>query len=87
MIIPQGLVDVILSENISLEQKLEAIPKFGLPILHIDGPLSGQFEEAPLAQEDAQLIAKAVKNGHYSVDQVNGNPQINFYFSKEDLIT
>lgn len=85
MIIPQGLVDVILSETLTKEEKLEAIPRFGWPVIHLDGKFAGMVEEPAIAQEDAALIARCVEKGKYEVIATPAGPAINFTLTKGDL--
>lgn len=60
MNISKGLYEVITSTKLTLEQKLEAIPKFAWPIQHLDGEYAGLTESGEITQEDADLICKAL---------------------------
>lgn len=67
MKISKGLYEVITSERLTLEQKLEAIPRFSWPIHHLDGELKGWIEPGQITEEDANLICEALKNGNVEV--------------------
>lgn len=85
MIIPPGMVDVILSDKLTTQEKVDAIIKFSWPVVHVGGPNAGLVEAGAMPEEDAWLICAAVEKGHYQVTMVAGQPMLNFYFNKEDL--
>ena len=64
MNISKGLYEVITTKNLTLEQKLEAIPIAAWPIHHLDGELKGLIEPGEITKEDAELICEALKNGN-----------------------
>lgn len=63
MNVSKGLYEVVTSSRISLDDKLEAIPRFALPTRHLDGEHRGLIEPGEITEEDAQLICEALKNG------------------------
>lgn len=65
--IPKGLYEVITSTTLSLDQKLEAIPRFAWPVEHIGGVHDGLIEPGAITEEDAALICQALKDGTLDV--------------------
>lgn len=63
MTIPKGLYEVIASQNLTLEQKLETVPRFAWPIIHLDGEHQGLTEPGAITEEDAALICQVLKDG------------------------
>jgi hypothetical protein len=64
--VSMGLYEVIVSERLTLEQKIEAIPRFAYPIHHLDGSDIGLIEQGEITEEDANLISEALRNGDVS---------------------
>jgi hypothetical protein len=63
MTIPQGLYEVITSPRLTLDEKLEAIPRFAWPVMYPDGEHEGLTEPGAITEEDAALICEALKDG------------------------
>lgn len=68
--VSRGLYEVITSKKIPLDKKLEAVQNFALPIEHLDGESEGVVEPPELAQEDADMICEALKEGNVIVEQL-----------------
>lgn len=64
MQVSKGLYEVITSKKMSLETKLETIPRFSWPIKHLDGEHAGWTEPGEITEEDASLICEALKQGN-----------------------
>lgn len=70
MTIPKGLYEVITSPRLSLDEKLETIPRFTWPIVHIEWDGARWEEPGAITEEDAALICEALKDGR--IEEVIG---------------
>ncbi len=61
--ITKGLYEVLVSDRLTLEQKIQSVEAFALPIHHLDGEHEGMIEAPAIAEEDASLIVEALRDG------------------------
>jgi len=65
--IPDGLHEVIVSETLTLDQKIQAVKHFAMPTFNMDTK-PPTMEPAVLTQEDAEIVIEALKNNLFAME-------------------
>lgn len=61
--IPAGLGEVLASEQLTIDQKCDAVMKFAWPVVHIGCEHTGLMEPGAIAEEDAFMICDMIRSG------------------------